>query len=71
MSQLILLSSFLHLLQIIEIASVFSKRYDFLGFSNFLYLPQITQYNFFIFLVIENILVLFYRSSHNQLEKIN
>ena len=29
------------------------------------------QYNFFIFLVIENILVLFYRSPHNHHEKIN
>ena len=29
------------------------------------------QYNFVIFLVIENILVLFYHSSHNHLEKIN
>ena len=24
----------------------FSKRYDIIGFSNFLYLSQITQYNF-------------------------
>ena len=29
------------------------------------------QYNLFIFLVIENILVLFYHSSHNHQEKIN
>ena len=29
------------------------------------------QYNFFKFLVIENILVLFYHSSHNHYEKIN
>ena len=64
-------SSFLHLLKVAERTNVFYKRYDILSFSNFLYLPQITQYNFFIFLVIENILVLFYRSSHNQLEKIN
>ena len=33
---------------------------DILGFSNFLYLPQISQYNFFIVLAIENTLVLFY-----------
>ena len=39
-------SSFLHLLQITE-RTVFSKMYDILGFSNFLYLPQITQYKFF------------------------
>ena len=57
-------SSFLHLLQITE-RTVFSNSYDILGFSNFLYLQQKTQYNFFIFLVIENILVLFYHSSHN------
>ena len=42
-------SPFLHLLQIIERTNVFSKKYDVLGFSNFLYLPQITQYNFFHF----------------------
>ena len=39
--------------------------YDILGFLNFLYLLEITQYNFLIFLVIENILVLFYSSSYN------
>ena len=46
--------------------NVFSKRYDILGFSDFLYSSQITQYNFFIliFLVIENILVLIYHSFH-------
>ena len=59
------LSPFFHLLQIIEWTNVFSKRYDILGFSNFLYLPKIRQYNFFIFLAVEKILVLFYRSSHN------
>ena len=59
----IFLSSFLQLLQIMERTNVFSKRYDILGFSNFIL--QITQYNFFIFLVIENILVLFYHSFHN------
>ena len=58
-------SSFLDLLQIIERNRVFSKMYDILGLSNFLYLPQIMQYNFFIFLVIKSILVLFYHSSHN------
>ena len=44
-----------------------------LGCSNFLYLPQITQYKFFIvtFLLIENILVLFNHSFHIHLEKIN
>ena len=59
----IFLSSFLQLLQIMERTNVFSKRYDILGFSNFIL--QITQYNFFIFLVIENILVLFHHSFHN------
>ena len=40
------------------------KMYSILEFSNFLYLPQIMQYNFLIvtFLVIENILVLFYQA---------
>ena len=42
-------SSFLHLLQIIEGTNVFSKMYDILGFSNFLYLSasrgQITTNN--------------------------
>ena len=56
---------FLHLLQIIERANVFSKRYDSLGFSNFLYLPQITQVNILIFYLNKDILVLFYHSSHN------
>ena len=66
-------SSFLHLVQIIERASVFSMMCDILGFSSFLYLPQITQYNVFLltFLVIENILVLFYHSLHNHYDKIN
>ena len=50
-------SSFLHLLQVIETTNVLSKRYDILGFSDFLYLIQITQNNFFIFLVIENIII--------------
>ena len=43
----------------------------FYFFSNFLYLPQITQYNFFIFLLTENILVLLYNSSYIHQEKIN
>ena len=47
-----------HLLGVIEGTNV-------LDFSNFQYLLQIVQYNFFIFLFIENILVLFYHSSHN------
>ena len=64
-------SSFLHLMQILERSNVFSKRYDILGFSNFLYLPQIKQYNFFIFFIIENTLVLFYHSIHNRYKKIN
>ena len=38
---------FLHLLQILEKTNVFSKVYGLLGFSNFLYLPKITQYIFF------------------------
>ena len=54
----------------IERTNIFCKMYDILGFSNFLYFPQITQYAFFIYLVVENILVLFYHSFHNQ-EKIN
>ena len=49
----------------IERTNVFSKKYDILEFSNFLYLPQITQYIFFTFLVIKNILVLFYHCFHN------
>ena len=35
-------SLFLHWLQIIGRTNVFSKRYDDLGFSNFLYLMQTT-----------------------------
>ena len=42
-SLIFFLSSFLHLLQIIERTSVFSKRHDILGFSNFLYLPQLMK----------------------------
>ena len=45
-------SPFLHLLQIKEIIDVFSNRNDISGFSNFLYLPQITQYDSFILLKI-------------------
>ena len=55
-------SEFLHLLQIIEITNAFSKRYEILGFSSFLYFLQITQHYFFIFFVIETILALFYHS---------
>ena len=58
-------SSLLHLLEIIERTNSFSSGYDISGFSNFLYLPQIKQYNFFILLIMENILVLFYHSFHN------
>ena len=58
-------------MQIIEKTSVFSKWYDILGFSNSLYLPQITQYIFFIFLIIENFLTLLCHSFHNHLEKMN
>ena len=47
--------SFLYLLQIIERTYVFCKKYGNAGFSNLLYLLQITQYNFFIFLIVENI----------------
>ena len=43
----------------------FLKGMRLLGFSNLPYLPQIAQYNFFIILVIENILILFYHSSDN------
>ena len=44
----------------------FWKMYEILGSFNFLYLPQVTQYNFFILnlLVIENILELLYHSFH-------
>ena len=65
------LSSPLHLLQVRERTNVFSGRYKILGFSNVLYLFQTTQYNFLIFLVNENILVIFYHSFHNYLGKIN
>ena len=57
-------SSFLHLLQMIEKTNIF-KSYYILGFSNFLYLPEITHNSFLIFLVMGNILVLFYYSFHN------
>ena len=55
-----------HLLQIIEKTNAFSKMYDILGFLNSLYLPQIAQCISFtlIFLVIENILVLFCHYFH-------
>ena len=71
--QIFFLSSFSHLLQIIERTNVFSKMCDILGFLSFLYLSQITQQIFFIliFLVIENILVLFYHFFHICQEKIN
>ena len=49
---------------LIKRTNVSCKRYDILDFSHLTYLPQIRQYNFLIFLVIENILVLFYHSSH-------
>ena len=55
-------SSFLHLLEKTERSNAFSKMYDILDSSNSLFLTQITQYNFFILLVIENILVLFHHS---------
>ena len=55
-------SSFLHLLEKTERSNAFSKMYDILDSSNSLYLTQITQHNFFILLVIENILVLFHHS---------
>ena len=45
--------------------TAFSKRHDVLDFSDFLYLPQITQYNCFIFFIIENILILFYHFFHD------
>ena len=47
--------------------------YDILGFFNLLYLPQITEYIFFIliFLFIGNILVLFCHSFHFRYRKIN
>ena len=53
-----------NLLQVKERTSVFSKMFDILGYSDFLYLPQIMQYSFFIFLVTENIFVFFYHSSY-------
>ena len=55
-------SSFLQLQEKTERSNAFSKMYDILDFSNFLYLTQITQYNFFLLLVTENILVLFHHS---------
>ena len=48
-------SSFFYLMEIIDRTSVFPKGYDILGFSSFLYLPQITQSEFSIFLITENI----------------
>ena len=61
----------LHLLQVIERTYIFFEKYDILGFPNFICLPQITQYISFIFLIIENVLVLFYHSFYNHLEKTN
>ena len=62
-----------HLLQIIEKTNAFSKMYDILGFLNSLYLPQVARCISFtlIFLVIENILVLFCHYFHIRWEKIN
>ena len=40
----------------------FSKTHDILEFLNFLYSPQITQYNFLVVLVIEKISGFFYKS---------
>ena len=55
-----------------ERTHVFLKgRTYILGSSNFLCLPQIIQYNFFIFLVIENVLMLFYHFSHSHKEEVN
>ena len=50
-SLIIFSSAFVQWLQIIEktMMYVFSMMFDILGFSNFLYLPQITQNNLFIF----------------------
>ena len=55
------------LLQIIE-RTVFPKMYGILRFWNFLYLPQITQYNFFIltFLVNGNNLEKYFSSLENK-----
>ena len=66
------LSSFLHLLQIIERTNVFSKRYDILGFFKF-YIPTGSNaiYFFHLFQNVENILLLLYHSFHNHQEKIN
>ena len=61
--------SFSHLPQIKHRTNVFSNIYNILGFSNFLYLSEITWYNFFIVLVTENVLVIFYHFSHNHCEK--
>ena len=60
-------SSFLHLQQIIERTNVFSKIFKFsiLAANNAI---QFFQVNL---LVIENILVLFYHSSHNYSQKTN
>ena len=41
-------------MQIVE-RTAFSKRYDILGFSDSLYLPQIKQYNFFMLLANKDI----------------
>ena len=61
------LSSLSHLLQIIEKVDGLSKRYDVLGFLNFLYLSQKIQFIFFILTFlesIENVLVLFSHFFH-------
>ena len=47
-------STFLQFMQVIERTNVFYKMHDILRFLHFLYLQQITQYNFFMLLVIEN-----------------
>ena len=59
----------MHLQKIKERTNDFSKRYYLLGFSNCLNLPKIMQYNFFIFLTIENISLLFDDSVQNNSKK--
>ena len=58
-------SSFSHLLQIIERINIFSKRYNVLVFQIFYTYRKQCNAIFFIFLVIQNILILFYHSFYN------
>ena len=68
-------SSFSHLLQMIEITNGFSKVYGILSFLNFKFSVLTTKstkdFSHIIFLISENILVLFYHFFHIRQEEIN